>query len=114
MKLWLTDHSLLTKDQPGLQRQDCRQRLPERHHLRASPSLDRLTRRSPRLTITLLQLVLIGIACTGPLFALLLSNPHQVRRSNGTPVEYTKTPINLLTEFKAMFHLAKQPTILLL
>ncbi|ORY81779.1 major facilitator superfamily domain-containing protein, partial [Leucosporidium creatinivorum] len=59
-------------------------------------------------------LVLIGIACTGPLWALLLSNPHQVRRSNGTPVEYTKTPINLLTEFKAMFYLAKQPTILLL
>ncbi|KAI5475227.1 hypothetical protein MNV49_001707 [Pseudohyphozyma bogoriensis] len=57
-------------------------------------------------------ITLIAIAASGPFWALLLSNPSQVRRSDGTPVEFRRGSLDLWTELKSFGRLFKHPYIL--
>lgn len=60
-----------------------------------------------------LYLVFIVLQCLGFFFALLLSNPDQVRRSDGTALPATPS-IKLRDEGKEMWRLARSKSILLM
>jgi MFS family permease len=58
-------------------------------------------------------LVFVVLQCLGPFVALLLSLPHQVQRSDGTPVLLNLNP-NVKSELLAMVKILKTKKVLLL
>ncbi|UZJ51440.1 hypothetical protein CBS101457_000760 [Exobasidium rhododendri] len=58
-------------------------------------------------------LVFVVLQCLGPLFALLISLPHQVQRKDGTPVLLNLNP-NIKSELLAMVKILQTRKVLLL
>ncbi|TRM59342.1 major facilitator superfamily domain-containing protein [Schizophyllum amplum] len=57
-------------------------------------------------------LVIIGIMCAGPFFALLISSPEKVQRRDGKPIHFRKT--GWMQTFKEWYQVVSSPNILLL